>query len=99
MIRCLIFALLLAGYAQAVFAADDGGGGNFLTQTISDVVTKVSDYTSGEKGILDPDYRKPEKARTESDLDPLGRKIAEPAIKPLKRPPAAPGTDADKEVL
>lgn len=85
-----LFAVFLAVAVlsgDALCARDEGSAGdNFLTQTISDVVDKVGQYTSGEKGIIDPEYKK---ARAGGDRFSDGPESSDASIGPLRRPSAA----------
>lgn len=91
MVKTVIAAFILSALGCAPVCAESEklGRDDFVSSTISDVFDKVGKYTSGEKRLFDPDEKKAATREAGYDTDPLGRKIPDQAIKPLKRPPAS----------
>lgn len=81
-----VFAIFIAG---SIIYADEAklGKDDFVSSAISDVFDKVGKVTSGEEPIIKDDYMAVGK-NTEY-AEPVGRRIEDPAIKPLKRPSAS----------
>lgn len=80
--RIAVFALIIAGAAAPLHAADDVlSEDNFFTNTINSVFDKVNKVTSGEESIIIKDYDKPDEKAPDYTRDALGRKIQEPTIR------------------
>ena len=85
MTKILIIIMILAG--TLAHAQDEKlGRDDFVSTSVEAVFDKVGQYTSGEKSFL---YKgdEPEDKEAGYTTDALGRKIPEPVLKPLNRPP------------
>ncbi|MFA5146038.1 MAG: hypothetical protein WC515_01460 [Candidatus Omnitrophota bacterium] len=76
----LVFAV---GLAAGVACAEEAklGENDFVSSTVSDVFDKLGKVTSGKDNIFA--YEEKDHRKFDPDEDPLGRKIPDPAGKPI----------------
>lgn len=89
LIRWRLIPIIIMVFANTLVYAQDTklDRDDFVSASVEAIFDKVGQYTSGEKSFL---YKGDQPGDEEAGYttDALGRKIPEPVLKPLNRPPA-----------